>query len=71
MAVKDALIIGLPIVLALVTIPLSFYVRRRIAAQIRAGLPASPLQVLERRLASGEISAEEYQYERYLLEKGG
>jgi uncharacterized membrane protein len=31
--------------------------------------PETPLQVLDRRLASGEISAEEYQYERYLLEE--
>ncbi len=63
------LLLAIPIVLGLVAIVLGIYVRRRAFADLRANLPASPLQILEKRLASGEISAEEYQYERYLLEK--
>ncbi len=69
MAVKYALIIGFPILLGLLSIPLSLWLRRRTIAQLRANLPASPLLILEKRLAAGEISAEEFQYERYLLEK--
>ena len=63
--------IGISLILALISIPLGIYANRRAAADLRARLPASPLQVLEKRLAAGEISAEEYRYERYLLEKGG
>jgi len=63
------LLLAIPIVLGLVAIVLGIYVRRRAFADLRANLPGSPLQILEKRLASGEISAEEYQYERYLLEK--
>ena len=66
---SNDLILGVPIVLALISIFLGLYVRRRIARQLRPYLPESPLQILERRMANGEISAEEYQYERYLLEK--
>jgi putative membrane protein len=46
------------------------YARRKAIARQRANLPESPLQILERRFASGEISPEEYQDERYELEKG-
>ena len=53
----------------LVVLPLALFVRRRAIAQLRADLPQSPQQILEQRLASGQISAEEYQYERYLLKK--
>lgn len=48
---------------------LSLYLRRRVIVDLRKSLPASPLQILDRRLASGEISDEQYQYERYLLEQ--
>lgn len=61
-----ALLIAL--VMAGVSIPLGLYVRSRAIKELRSNLPASPLQVLDRRLAAGEISAEEYQYEKYLLE---
>ena len=69
MAMWSDWIIGIPIVLALISIPLGIYGNRRAGAQLRAKLPASPLQILDKRLAAGEISTEEYRYERYLLEK--
>ena len=58
------------IALALISIPLGIYANRRAAARLRAGVPSSPAKILEMRFAAGEISAEEYRYERYLLEKG-
>ncbi len=63
------LVLGIFMAAGVVGIILSLIVRKMAIGQIRASLPASPLQVLEKRLASGEISAEEFQYERYLLEK--
>lgn len=53
------------------SIPLEVYVIVHARRKLPAALPGSPLQTLERRLAAGEISPEEFQYERYLLEKGG
>ena len=61
------LLIG--IALAAISIPLGLYARSRAIRQLRANLPASPIQILEKRLADGEISPEQYRYERYLLEK--
>ena len=51
-------------------IPFEVYVITRMRKKLPVALPGSPLQTLERRLAAGEISAEEFQYERFLLEKG-
>ena len=53
--------------IAVLTTPLEIY----IVLRMRRQPTPSALQTLERRLAAGEISAEEFQYERYLLEKGG
>jgi uncharacterized membrane protein len=63
-------VIVIVIALCVLSIPLEVYVIRRAAKQLPARQPGSPLQTLERRFAAGEISAEEFQYERYLLEKG-
>ena len=60
------LIIGLVVM----TIPLEIYIIVKTRKRLPAALPGSPLQILERRLAAGEISPEEFQYERQLLEKG-
>jgi len=57
--------------ITVLAIPLEVCVIVRTRKRLPAGLPGSPLQTLEKRLADGEISAEEFQYERYLLEKGG
>ncbi len=53
----------------LVILPLALYVRGRAIAELRANLPESPQQILDKRFASGQISAQEYEYERYLLKK--
>jgi uncharacterized membrane protein len=63
------LVLGVFMAAGVVAIIVSLIVRKLAISQIRAGLPASPLQILERRLASGDISDEQYQYERYLLEQ--
>ena len=59
------------LVIALVafTTPLEVYVLVRNRKRLPVAMQGSPLQTLEKRLADGEISAEEFQYERYLLEK--
>jgi uncharacterized membrane protein len=54
----------------LLTTPLEVYVIVRTRKRLPSAVAGSPLQTLEKRLAAGEISAEEFQYERYLLEKG-
>jgi hypothetical protein len=54
----------------LLTTPLEVYVIVRTSRRLPTAVTGSPLQTLEKRLAGGEISAEEFQYERYLLEKG-
>ena len=62
------LVIGGFVAAGVVGIVLGLLVRNSAAAQIRRQLPDSPLQVLDKRLASGEISDEQYQYERFLLQ---
>jgi|GEM_PF-4264007 len=64
----DAILIG-SIGLGAVVVALGLWLRFRILRQVRARLPGSPMETLDQRFASGEISAEEYQYERYLLQK--
>jgi uncharacterized membrane protein len=58
-------VIGLTVLL----IPFEVFVILRMRKKLPVSMPGSPLQTLERRLANGEISAEEFQYERYLLQK--
>ena len=55
--------------LAALSIPFEVYFLSRAVRKLPTAQQGSPLQTLERRLANGEISAEEFQYERYLLEK--
>ena len=57
------------VVIVLLSIPLEVYVIVKARRRLPAELPGSPLQTLERRLAAGEISPEEFQYERQLLEE--
>ena len=71
MAVWRDWIIWIVIGLALLSIPFEVYILIKARKRLPTSLPGSPLQTLERRLANGEISPEEFQYERYLLEKGG
>jgi hypothetical protein len=63
-------ILGGVIGLLVLSIPLEVYVIVHVRKKLPAAMPGSPVQTLERRLAAGEISPEEFQYERYLLEKG-
>ena len=53
----------------LLSTPLEVYIIVKARKRLPAALPGSPLQTLERRLAAGEISPEEFQYERQLLEE--
>ena len=71
MAVWRDWIIWIVIALALLSTPLEVYIILKARKRLPAATPGSPLQTLERRLAAGEISAEEFQYERFLLQKGG
>jgi uncharacterized membrane protein len=66
-----AAVIWIVIALALLSTPLEVYIIVKARKRLPAAMPGSPLRTLERRLANGEISPEEFQYERYLLEKGG
>lgn len=66
---SDWLVVAVVVIL-LLTIPLEVYVLVKARKKLPAALPGSPLQTLERRLAAGEISPEEFQYERQLLEDG-
>jgi uncharacterized membrane protein len=59
------------IALAVLSTPLEVYIIVRARKRLPAATSGSPIQTLERRLAAGEISPEEFQYERFLLEKGG
>jgi len=56
--------------LTLLLIPFEVFVILKMRKRLPVAMPGSPLQTLERRLADGEISAEEFQYERFLLDKG-
>jgi len=71
MAVWGDWIIWIVIALAVLSTPLEVYIIVRARRRLPAAMQGSPLQTLERRLANGEISPEEFQYERFLLEKGG
>ncbi len=64
------ILLGIVIATGVLSIVMAVVAGRRARAQLRAQPPASPLLTLDKRLAAGEISAEEYRYERYLLEKG-
>ena len=57
------------IAVVILTTPLEVFLIVRYRRRLPVALQGSPLQTLEKRLADGEISAEEFQYERYLLEK--
>jgi uncharacterized membrane protein len=56
--------------IVVLTIPLDVYIIVKVSKRLPTAMAGSPLQTLDKRLASGEISPEEYQYERFLLEKG-
>jgi len=64
-------VIWIVIALAVLSTPLEVYIMVKARKRLPTAMPGSPLQTLERRLANGEISPEEFQYERYLIEKGG
>ena len=66
----SSILLAVVIATGVLSILMALVAGRKARAQLRAHLPASPLQILDRRLASGEISVEEYRYERYVLEKG-
>ena len=49
--------------------PLEVYIIVKARRRLPTAQPGSPLQTLENRLAAGQISTEEFQYERQLLEE--
>ena len=69
MAVWRDWVIWVVVGLAVLTTPLEIYIVLRARNRIPGALAASALQTLERRMAAGEISPEEFQYERQLLEE--
>ncbi|HET7420971.1 MAG TPA: SHOCT domain-containing protein [Candidatus Dormibacteraeota bacterium] len=70
MAMWPDWILWVVIGLVFLCIPLEVYIIVKARKRLPAAQLGSPLQILDKRLADGEISAEEYQYERFLLEKG-
>jgi uncharacterized membrane protein len=70
MTMQPQLLIALAIILAAVLMAIYASISgRRLTRLLKAFQPDTPLDALARRLASGEISPEQYQYERYLLEQ--
>lgn len=70
MAVWSNWILLAVIGIVVLSIPLEVYILVKARRRLPTAMLGSPLQTLDKRLAAGEISPEEYQYERFLLEKG-
>ena len=62
-------LIWVVIATVLLSTPLEVYIIVKARRRLPTAQPGSPLQTLENRLAAGQISPEEFQYERQLLEE--